>query len=63
MQEKIKEPIKYSPEEAWAVIVDRNYSYQQYRDLRRDVNKASGINTYPGKTYFLNASAHTVPVI
>ena len=52
LQEKKKEPQIYSPEEAWATIVDRNYSYQQYIDLRRDVNKASGINTYPSKSTF-----------
>ena len=34
MQEKVKEPpIKFSPEEAWAVIADRNLSYKQYKDI------------------------------
>ena len=38
-----------SPEEAWAIIIDRNYSYRDYANLRRDVNQAAKANIYPCK--------------
>ena len=44
------EPIKtFNGEQAWAVMVDRDYSVQEYKYLQRDVNTAAKKKVYPGK--------------
>ena len=55
-ERKNEEPaITFSPEEAWAVMVDRNYSVRQYTNFQRDVNQAAGRRVYPGYKEILAA--------
>ena len=55
-ERKNEEPaITFSPEEAWAVMVDRDYSVRQYTNFQRDVNQAAGRRVYPGYKEILAA--------
>ena len=47
---QISEPTRiFNGEQAWAVMVDRDYSVQEYKYLQRDVNTAAKKKVYPGK--------------
>ena len=61
-ERKSAEPLKtYSPEEGWALLVDRNYSVRQYKDFRRDVNAATGRKVYPSYEEVLRARVNLHP--